>query len=114
MTTVPFGELLNKDNAVSIHHRNLQILVKNNLSSTIMSNIFPENNTAYDLRNKREFKTPYLMSLNLKLNIGHQLNASAGYVVFLSGILVLFYFYHWFGGGEGSNLVGDHFNIYLC
>ena len=30
---------------------------KNNLSSTIMSNIFQENNTAYDLRNKREFKT---------------------------------------------------------
>ena len=58
-----FEELLNKDNAVSIHHRNLQILVteiykvKNNLSSTIMSNIFQENNTAYDLRNKREFKT---------------------------------------------------------
>ena len=58
-----FEELLNKDNAVSIHHRNLQILVtemyqvKNNLSSTIMSNIFQENNTAYDLRNKREFRT---------------------------------------------------------
>ena len=58
-----FEELLNKDNAVSIHHRNWQILVtemykvKNNLSSTIMSNIFQENNTAYDLRNKREFKT---------------------------------------------------------
>ena len=58
-----FVELLNKDNAVSIHHRNLQILVtemykvKNNLSSTIMSNIFPENNTVYDLRYKREFKT---------------------------------------------------------
>ena len=58
-----FEELLNKDNAVSIHHRNLQILVtemykvKNNLSSTIMSNIFQEDNTAYDLRNKREFKT---------------------------------------------------------
>ena len=31
--------------------------VKNNLSSTIMSNIFTENNNVYDLRNKGEFKT---------------------------------------------------------
>ena len=58
-----FEELLNKDNSLSIHHRNLQKLVtemykvKNNLSSTIMSNIFTENNNVYDLRNTREFKT---------------------------------------------------------
>ena len=44
-----FEELLNKDNSLSIH-RNLQKLVtemykfKNNLSSTIMSNIFTGNN----------------------------------------------------------------------
>ena len=53
-----FEELLNKDNSLSIHHRNLQKLVtENNLSSTITSNIFTENNNVYDLRNKREFKT---------------------------------------------------------
>ena len=58
-----FEELLNKDNSLSIHHRNLQKLViemykvKNNLSSTIMSNIFTEINNVHDLRNKREFKS---------------------------------------------------------
>ena len=31
--------------------------VKNNLSSTIMSNIFTENNNVYALRNKCEFKS---------------------------------------------------------
>ena len=43
-----FEAVHNKDNAVSTHHRKLQILViemykvKNNLSSTIMSTIFHE------------------------------------------------------------------------
>ena len=43
-----FGELLRKDNSFCIHHRNLQKLatemykVKNNLSPTLMKQVFPE------------------------------------------------------------------------
>ncbi len=52
-----FQELLNKDNSVSIHHRNLQKLVtemykvKNNLSPSIMKDVFKERNSPYGLRN---------------------------------------------------------------
>ena len=51
-----FQELLNKDDSVSIHHRNLQKLVtemykvKHNLSPVIMNNIFTEQRIQYDLR----------------------------------------------------------------
>ena len=85
-----------------------------------MSNIFTENNNVYDLRNKREFKTENVLNgretvshkygklyltrsklqcmfkcnacLKPKLNIGILSNASAGYVVFLLGILGLLTF----------------------
>ena len=52
-----FQELLNKDNSVSIHHRNLQKLVtemynvKNNLSPSIMKDVFEERHIPYGLRN---------------------------------------------------------------
>ena len=52
-----FQELLNKDDSVSIHHRNLQKLViemykvKNNLSHSIMNNIFEKRHNPYNLRN---------------------------------------------------------------
>ena len=52
-----FQELLNKDDSVSIHHRNLQKLVtemykvKNKLSPSIMNNVFEEQHIPYSLRN---------------------------------------------------------------
>ena len=52
-----FQELLNKDNSVSIHHRNLQTLViemykvKHKLSPSIMNQVFTEQHIPYDLRN---------------------------------------------------------------
>ena len=52
-----FQELLNKDDSVSIHHRNLQKLViemykvKNNLSPSIMNHIFEKRHNTYNLRN---------------------------------------------------------------
>ena len=56
-----FEEHLLRDNSFTIHHRNLQKLatemykVVNNLSPTIMKNIFPDNNNPYNLRNKNPF-----------------------------------------------------------
>ena len=54
-----FQELLDKDNSFTIHDRNLQKLavemykVKHNLSSKLMSELFPLNTSSYNLRNKR-------------------------------------------------------------
>ena len=55
-TNLTFEELLRKDNAFSIHHRNLQKLaieiykVKNNLSPTLMKEVFPVRDIPYNLR----------------------------------------------------------------
>ena len=51
-----FQQLLNMDNSVSIHHRNLQKLaieifkVKNNLSPSFMNTVFPLSQNPYNLR----------------------------------------------------------------
>ena len=58
-----FQELLELDNSVSIHHRNLQRLatemfkIKNNLSPIPVREIFNANECQYDLRNKRHWET---------------------------------------------------------
>ena len=58
-----FQELLDKDNSVTIHHRNLQRLatemykIKNNLSPLLLQEIFPPYNQTHDLRNKRFCKS---------------------------------------------------------
>ena len=58
-----FQELLNIDNSFTIHHRNLQKLatemykIKNNISSSLMIELFPLNKNTYDLRNKRCWET---------------------------------------------------------
>ena len=58
-----FQELLNLDNSFTIHHRNLQKLatemfkIKNNISPTLIQELFPVNENHYDLRNKRCWET---------------------------------------------------------
>ena len=58
-----FEELLDLDNSMTIHHRNIQKLaiemykVKNNISPLPVREIFSENNNSYDLRNKRCWET---------------------------------------------------------
>ena len=53
-----FKDLLKKDKSVCIHHRNIQSLafrlfkVKENLSNTIMSDIFPTRLLNYNLRSQ--------------------------------------------------------------
>ena len=52
-----FSELLEKDKSVNIHHRNLQTLtyeifkVKNNMAPEILTEIFPQKEINYSLRN---------------------------------------------------------------
>ena len=60
--TPSFEELLETDNSVSVHHRNIQVLatelykIVNGLSPEIMKEVFPFNeNTSYNTRNKRKF-----------------------------------------------------------
>ena len=54
-----FQELLDLDESMSIHHRNIQKLaiemfkIKNNLSPPLMQEIFKDNTNIYDFRNKR-------------------------------------------------------------
>ena len=54
-----FQELLDLDESMSIHHRNIQKLaiemfkIKNNLSPPLMQEMFKDNTNTYDFRNKR-------------------------------------------------------------
>ena len=58
-----FSELLHKDLSVTIHEKNLKVLltemyrVENNLSPKIMNTIFPSRNICYPLRCARKFGT---------------------------------------------------------
>ena len=58
-----FQELLDKDNSVTTHHKNLQKLatemykIKNHLSPLPMQELFTEKVNNYDLRNKRSWVT---------------------------------------------------------
>ena len=59
-----FQELLDKDNSVTVHQRNLRKLamemfkVKHNLSPLPMQELFAEHTNTYDLRNKRSVELP--------------------------------------------------------
>ena len=62
-SNLTFQELLNLDNSYTIHHRNLQKLatemfkIKNNISPTLMQELFPVHEDKYDLRKKRCWET---------------------------------------------------------
>ena len=59
----PFAELLAKDNSVTIHYRNLQVLATgiykaiNKFSPTTIKNIFDLKNISYNLRSGPGFRT---------------------------------------------------------
>ena len=65
-----FQELLDKDNSVTIHHKNLQRLavemykVKNHLSPLLMQALFTEKINQYDLRNKRSWVSDNIRTVN--------------------------------------------------
>ena len=59
--TSTFEELLNKDNSVSIHHKNFQVLVtelykvKSNMAPEILHEIFQNRTSSYNLRTNSSF-----------------------------------------------------------
>ena len=65
-----FSDRLQKDCAVTIHTKNLQILMtemyktRNDLNPSFMREIFCENMTHYNLRNNNEFIQPRVRSVN--------------------------------------------------
>ena len=65
-----FQTLLEKDGSVSIHHRNLQFLatemceVKNNLSPSIIAELFEQRNENYNLRNNNPFTIPAVSTVH--------------------------------------------------
>ena len=69
-TESTFNELLQKDSAVTIHTKNLQILMtemyktRNGLSPSFMLEIFCDNTAYYNLRNNNEFFQPRVRSVN--------------------------------------------------
>ena len=60
-STSTFEELLSKDNSVSIHHRNLQVLaiemfkIKNKMAPELLNEIFQEKTASYNLRRNSNF-----------------------------------------------------------
>ena len=59
-----FATLLEKDRSVTIHEKNLQLLMTemfktiNNQSPTFMNEIIPQRNAAYNMRNSNTFTFP--------------------------------------------------------
>ena len=68
-----FEDLLQKDNSVSIHRKNIRLLcielykVKNNLSTHLMSEIFNLRNIDYNLRSQTDFKQGPVNTVNYGL-----------------------------------------------
>ena len=102
--TSTFEELLNKDNSVSIHHRNLQVLVtqlyqvKCNMAPEILNEVFQNRASSYNLRTKSSFAvrpvhsvyhgTESLSFLKRRLNSGYLRDVHVDYAVFVFKISV--------------------------
>ena len=60
--TSTFQQLLERDNSVSIHHRNVQVLatemfkISNNMSPEIVTEIFEKRENSYNFRNNNTFR----------------------------------------------------------
>ena len=64
MITIPYEDLLEKSSSVMIHHSNLQQLALNNLSSSLMSEIFTLKNTGYNLCGGNKLNSNNIKSVN--------------------------------------------------
>ena len=69
-----FGKLLEKDNSVTVHVRNLRILAtelykaKENLAVPIMHELFEQRNIQYNLRSQNDFQLGSLKTVNCGLS----------------------------------------------
>ena len=66
----PFEDLLQRDQSVSIHHRNIRLLglelykTRNNISSHITNELFEQRNIIYNLRSQTDFTTGSINTVN--------------------------------------------------
>ena len=67
-------DLLMKNNSITVHHRNIQLLaieffkVKENLSNTIMSDILQTRTLTYNLRSQIDFARSFVNTSRFGLN----------------------------------------------
>ena len=65
-----FEDLLQRDQSVSIHHRNIRLIrivlhkTRNNISSHIMTELFEQRNILYTLRSQTDFTTGPISTVN--------------------------------------------------
>ena len=82
-----FKKLLQKDNSVTIHVRNLRILAtelhktKENLAPPIMHEIFEERNIHYNLRSQTDFQLGSVKAVNCCLRALRYLGPKIGNIV---------------------------------
>ena len=72
--TSSFEELLETDNSVSVHHRNIQVLATElyKIVNGLSPEVFPFNeNTSYNTRNKRKFHSRSIKSVTFGSETSH-------------------------------------------
>ena len=85
-----FEKLLEKDNSITIHFRNLRILAKEpyktneNLAAPIMHEIFEKRNIQYNLRSQTDFQLVSVRTVNCGLTLRPRMPHICGFLDYFS------------------------------